>query len=865
MLQKNNDNNGNTKKKPAADNTAAINAASVKARPLPYATAAGIAPPFAEDDMDMPYGAYEDYGHLSPSAQEMRRAIIGKTYRHFARDVQTASREQLFRACALVIKDRISLRLPKTLEEHAKRGERQVHYLSLEFLLGRSLAKNAFNLGIYDDMKDALESLGADISDITETEPDAGLGNGGLGRLAACYLDSLTTLGIPATGYSICYHYGIFRQKILDGQQVELPDPWMTVGDVWLIPSVDESEEIRFGGTVEEYWENDMLRKRLVNYSSVQAVPMDMHVAGYGTKHVNTLRLWDAKSADVLDMSLFSRGEYMKAVERNAMAEVISKILYPEDNHFEGKLLRLRQQYFFVSATLQSIVRKHRAQYGTLDNFHVRHVIHINDTHPTLVIPELMRILLDEEFMFWEHAWGIVSRTVAYTNHTVLAEALECWPQDIFEMLLPRLWQIICECNDRYLRMLREAYPGDVARHSVMAIVWDGQVRMANLCVYACYAVNGVSQLHSNILRSTIFKPEFELWPGKFYNVTNGVDHRRWLAQINPGLHSLICEVTGSDSYLKRPTDLEKLAKAADNPGVQNRWEHVKRWNKSDFSDWLFRAQGVRVDPDTLFDVQVKRLHEYKRQLLNVLHIISLYQRLRDDPNADIQPRTFLMGAKAASGYHIAKRIIQLINSLANEIERNPRVSSMLRLVFLENYRVSMAEHLMPASEISEQISLAGKEASGTGNMKFMLNGAVTVGTLDGANVEMYEVLGPDNIFIFGLTTQEVEQMRETGYSPLQYYAQNHVLKEAVDQIAVGFSDGESYQDIANSLLLGNPPDTYMLCADFESYRLCQLDAAAAYADRGRWNRMSIMNTAQAGVFASDRSVTQYAKHIWNV
>lgn len=800
---------------------------------------------------------------LSPGAEEMKKAIGGKMYRHFAREVEQATKEQIFKACALVVRDLITTRITK--KNTVKGSDRQVHYLSLEFLLGRSLAKNAYNLGVYDDLRDALTDMNIDINEILETEPDAGLGNGGLGRLAACYLDSLTTLGIPATGYSICYHLGMFKQKIFEGQQIELPDSWMSLGDVWLIPAMDEVEEIHFGGNVEEYWEDGCMYKRLIDYTSVQAVPMDMHVAGYDTEHTNTLRLWDAKSPKVLEMSLFSRGEYMRAVEQNAMAEVISQILYPEDNHYEGKLLRLRQQYFFVSATIQSIVRKHRARYGTLTNFHLKHAIHINDTHPTLVIPELMRILLDEERMNWDEAWTIVSHTVAYTNHTVLAEALECWPQSTFEMLLPRIWQIICECNDRYLEMLRERYPSDNARHSVMAIVWDGQVRMANLCVYACYAVNGVSQLHSKILQDNIFAPEFELFPTKFYNVTNGVDHRRWLPQINPRLHNLICELTGGDGYLKQPNDLQKLMHVSHRKDVQKQWSDIKHANKVEFSNWILKEQGVSIDPDSIFDVQVKRLHEYKRQLLNVLHIISTYHMLIENPNADFQPRTYLIGAKAASGYHIAKRIIQMINSLAREIDNDERVKGKLKLVFLENYRVSMAEKLMPASEVSEQISLAGKEASGTGNMKFMLNGALTIGTMDGANVEMAEVVGLDNIFIFGLTAVMAEQMRREGYNPLHYYDHDEILKAAVNQLSIGFSDGRSYQDIANSLLLGNPSDSYMLLADFDSYRKRQIDVANAYLDRERWNRMSIINTAQAGVFAADRAVGQYARYIWNV
>ncbi|MDR0380481.1 MAG: glycogen/starch/alpha-glucan phosphorylase [Oscillospiraceae bacterium] len=794
-------------------------------------------------------------------AAALREEIVSKLQRHFGREVGDASRGQIFKACALLLRDRMSAGLVHRTECEKVADRRQVHYMSLEFLLGRSLMKNAYNLGILEDLTQALISLGVEPGEIFEQELDAGLGNGGLGRLAACYMDSMTTLGVPATGYSICYHYGIFRQKIVEGQQVELPDPWLETGDVWLIPHVDEAEEVRFSGVVDQVWEEDG-HARFVHrdYTSVLAVPMDMAITGFRTDRVNTLRLWDSKSTTQIDMSLFSRGEYLRALEQNALAEVISKVLYPEDNHFEGKLLRLRQQYFFVSATVQSIARRHRARYGTLSNFHLRHVIQINDTHPTLVIPELMRILLDEEGMEWDEAWSIVTHTVAYTNHTVMSEALERWSQPMVEMLLPRIWMILCEINNRYLRMLSEDchYTGEQLAQA--AIIWDGEVRMANLCVCACFAINGVSELHSTILRQTIFRDAFERTPHKFFNITNGIDHRRWLAQINPRLHAFICELTGSDEYLLQPAALEKLGAFAGDTAALRTLGTIKRENKQRLSNYIRSETGLLVDPDSLFDVQVKRMHEYKRQLLNVMHIIALYNSLRDNPRQEMQPRTFLFGAKAASGYHMAKRIIRLINSLAEQINSDPLVAGRIRLVFLENYRVSVAEMLMPAAEISEQISTAGKEASGTGNMKFMMNGALTLGTLDGANVEISEEVGLDNIFLFGLRAEEVEALVRDGYEPMQYYNHSPELKRVLDHISVGFDDGVAYNDITSSLLLS---DTYLLLADFESYRQAQDRVRRIYRSPERWNRMSLLNIASAGRFAADRSVSQYRRHIW--
>jgi len=800
---------------------------------------------------------------------QLTEMIIGKLLRNYGRSVEDATPEHMFKACALVLRDIMSRRQIETDNRIWEEEQRQVHYLSLEFLMGRSLEKNAYNLGLLDTLKDALDGLGFSASDLFECEPDAGLGNGGLGRLAACYLDSMTTLEIPATGYSICYELGIFKQKIIDGKQVELADNWLGLGDAWLIPKMDETEEVRFGGQIVDRWdEHGHNHPEHVGYTTVLAIPRDMEIAGYQTKHTNTLRLWDAKSPVPVDMSLYSRGEYLKAVEQQAMAEVIAKVLYPDDNHYEGKSLRLKQQYFFVSATVQSIVRQHRARYGTLRNFHEKHVIQINDTHPTLVIPELMRILLDVEGYTWDEAWHIVKNTVCYTNHTVLAEALERWPQTLIETLIPRIWEILKEIARRYQNELQHRYGSDMGKIAHMAIIWGGEVRMANLCVCACQAINGVSALHSDILKKEVFRDAYLADPNKFKNVTNGIDHRRWLSQIDPKLDALIRDCTGRDRYLLHPEALRDLEKYKDDKTVLHQLETIKSENKRLFASYLARETGVILNTDAIFDVQVKRLHEYKRQLLNVLHIVHLYNQLRHDPNMDFTPQTFLFGAKAAPGYHVAKEIIHLINSLAAQIAKDPICKDKLQVVFLENYRVSLAEKLMPASELSEQISTAGKEASGTGNMKFMMNGALTIGTLDGANVEMHQQLGDENIFLFGLTADQVTQRKREGYRPLDIYQQNHALKRVIDQINAGFGDGVSYSGLTNRLLFGaggSQADDYMLLADFDSYCDAHRRSLAAYADRRHWNQMSLINIARSGVFAADRSIQDYARDIWHV
>ena len=799
--------------------------------------------------------------------ESMKQAICDKLRLNFGCTVEEATEANVMKACAMVLRDRMSANAVETRSKVRKEKLRQVHYMSLEFLMGRSLMKNAYNLGVLQPMREALEDLGFKPSHIFDMEPDAGLGNGGLGRLAACYLDSLTTLEIPACGYSICYELGLFRQKIVDGQQVELPDNWKDQGDAWIIPRPDEVEEVHFGGTLREFWADDYLHIVNEGYTRVLAIPCDMSIAGYDTKHTNTLRLWDAKSPSPIDMSLFSQGEYLKASEEEAMAEVIAKVLYPEDNHREGKSLRLKQQYFFVSATVQSIVRRHIQTYGTLTNFHEKNVIQINDTHPALVIPELMRILMDDAGLDWDTAWHITVNSVAYTNHTVLAEALERWPQELMQSLLPRIWQILCEIARRWQAKV-EAFYHDEAKVRNMAVIWGGEVRMANLCIAGGMAVNGVSALHSDILRHDVFKEAYGMEPEKFKNVTNGIDHRRWLAEINPGLDKLIRDLCDGDEYLLRPGQaLPKLDAYADDKEVLLRLEQIKHANKLTFAKWAKKNQGVILNTDAIFDVQVKRLHEYKRQLLNVLHIIALYQKLQDDPNAITHPHTFLFGAKAAPGYAVAKRIIRLINSVADMIAKDPICKDRLQVVFLENYRVSLAEKLMPASELSEQISTAGKEASGTGNMKFMMNGAVTIGTLDGANVEMHQVLGDENIFLFGLKAHEVAEMKEKGYKSYEYYVHNPELRAVVDQLNVGFGDGVTYEDIARRLLFGDGgmADEYLLLADFESYRDAHVRAGLAYRDPKRWNKMALMNIARSGIFAADRSIRDYARDIWNV
>ncbi len=791
---------------------------------------------------------------------EVITALQDKLRLNFGCEPSEAEPIQVFKACALVMRDIMAEKLVAADRRVEKTDARQVHYLSLEFLLGRSLEKNAYNLGLLEIIYDALRDMGYEPADFFEIEPDAALGNGGLGRLAACYLEAMTTRGLPATGYSLLYEYGLFRQKFIDGEQHELPDRWLDVDDVWLIRNYADSYKVRFGGKVEYFWNKDRMIPVYKDATELIAIPNDMLISGYQNDVVNRLRLWSAKVEGEMDMRLFSQGQYLRAVEQRAMAETITKCLYPDDNHMEGKMLRFRQQYFFVSASIQDIVSQHLSRYGTLDNFDKKHVLQINDTHPAVAIPELMRIFMDDYGYNWDKAWQIVSRSVCYTNHTVLPEALECWPQDIIRILVPRVYDIIEEIHRRFEREIETAFGQDWTKKRSLSILYDGQVRMANLCIAGCIKINGVSALHSEILKASVFADAHKLYPKKLCNVTNGIDHRRWLGQANPRLASLITELIG-DEWQTDASQFERLAAFADDKAVQKQLAAIKLANKEQMAKIIEANCGVVVDPTSMFDAQAKRLHEYKRQLLNLMHILHLYLKIKVGAAGDLQPRTFIFGAKAASGYWVAKRIIKLINDAAKFINADPEASKYLRIVFLENYKVSLAERLMPASELSEQISLAGKEASGTGNMKFMMNGALTIGTMDGANVEMAACAGKENMFIFGLTSEEADRLAAGGYDPYSIYNANANIHRVIDLIARGFG-GDSFGDLAQMLMT---VDTYRLLADFPSYCAAQELASQTYADPAKWNAMSMLNIAASGFFAADRSIDNYATEIWHV
>ena len=791
---------------------------------------------------------------------ELHAAIEDKLCAHFGTTGANATDEQVFLASAQVIREIMSRLIAVQREQ---KDEKQVHYLSMEYLLGRSLMKNAYNLGIGTELTAALEDMGRSAADIFEMEPDAGLGNGGLGRLAACYSDSMATLNIPASGYSLCYELGLFKQVIKNGAQTEVADSWRLGADGWLISREAETCEVRFGGQVEEIWDHTgVCRTKLTGYESVLAVPRDMLIAGYEGKRVNTLRLWEARSNQDLDMYLFSGGKYVQAMEKRTMSEVITKVLYPADDHIQGKELRLKQQYFFVSATAQDLVRHHRQEWGDVRSFPDHHVIQINDTHPTLIIPELMRIFMDEDGLGWDEALDCVCRTVAYTNHTVLSEALEKWPQTLVQNLMPRVWQIIRELNIRWMKRLNSWFPGDEKKVEYSLILSGGQVHMANLCQAVCYKINGVSALHGQILKTRLFKDVCSVRPDRYTFVTNGIDHRRWLDQVNPDLSGLIQDLIGP-GFITEPERLSELRKFEKDETVLGMLNTIKARNKDRFAQWLKKEQDSVLDPAAVLDVQVKRLHEYKRQLLAAMLITSLQQRLRDDPGQDFVPRTFVFAAKAAGGYVTAKRIIELINSLAADINADPACKGKLQVHFAANYRVSMAEKLMPAAQVSEQISTAGKEASGTGNMKLMMNGAITIGTLDGANVEMYERLGDEHMFLFGLKADQVENLLRQGYQPQRYYDADPVIRSVLERFRSGFADGKSYSDLVSGLLYGGDP--YMLLADFADYRRAHDELYKLLADPIASARVSLVNIAESGVFAADRAVKEYAENIWHI
>ena len=794
---------------------------------------------------------------LKYTKREFEKLLKDKLMSECNVTIDAASADQIYRCLAMITRQIMSDRQKQYQSKVLGEGKKQVYYLCMEFLMGRSLRTSLFNLGLNEVAESVLADADIKIDTIYEQEPDAGLGNGGLGRLAACYLDGMATDGIPGTGYSILYEYGIFKQKIVDGWQQETADNWLPGGQVWIKSHPDQAQEIRFDGQAIETWEGGFHHVKYENYNSVIAVPNDMYVAGYGSNGVSKLRLWQAK-APSFDMSSFNAGNYNTAISQSASAELISKILYPNDNHTEGKILRLRQQYFFSAASIADILQNHLNQYGTLDNLADKVAIQLNDTHPTVAIPEMMRILLDECSYEWDAAFDICRKVFAYTNHTVMSEALEKWNADIFRNTLPRIWQIVCEMDRRCRADLAKAFPGDQGKIDYMAIIGDNQVRTANICAYTCHAINGVSKLHSEIIKDSVFHDYFLYKPQAFKNVTNGIAYRRWLLCSNPGLTHLLEETIG-DGFKTDASELKKLEKFVDDKNVQAAAAKVKRENKANFANYLQKATGQVIDPDSIFDCQVKRMHEYKRQHLNALNIAAEYLYLKNNPNAEFTPKTYIFGAKAAPGYYMAKQMIRMICKLGKLIDEDPAVRGKLRIVYLEDYCVSLSERLMPASEVSEQISLAGTEASGTGNMKFMLNGAITLGTLDGANVEIADAAGHENEIIFGMLTPEVNALKGMGYHPNAFINGDNTAMAVLDFLEKGWN-GENFNEVTSNLRNSDP---YMVMADFKDYRRAQHDLQELYRDKQKWNHMSLKNISNAGIFSADRSIMDYARDIW--
>ncbi len=797
-----------------------------------------------------------------PNGADISAAIERNVSRYFGVTLSEATVQDCYKAVAMCVRDILLEKRIAFNKKFKSEGRKRVYYISMEFLLGRSLKNNLYNLGIENEVREAIKKTRFSLEDLYEEEPDAGLGNGGLGRLAACYMDALASENYPAMGHSLRYEYGLFQQKLVDGWQTELPDNWLPGGEVWMVQRSDKSVTVRFGGYVREEWTGEKMNIVYTDGREVEAIPYDLMISGKDSEAVSVLRLWKAKSKRSFDMQSFSQGDYMRAVEADTRADMITKVLYPNDSHAEGKSLRLQQQYLLVSAAVQNIVRDHLENYGDLKTIPDHAVIHINDTHPAICIPELMRILMDEHNFSWEDAWDIVTKTCAYTNHTVLPEALECWAEDLIQRTLPRIYSIIMEINRRFCA---EAFrmTGDMEKVSRMAIEAYGQIRMANLAVIGSFSVNGVSELHSEILKKELFRDFYSIMPEKFTNVTNGIAHRRWLCQSNPGLTSLLTDLIG-DGFVHKADELEKLLAFENDKSVLNRLSEIKLENKRAFSDFWYKKSGVLINPESRFDVQAKRLHEYKRQLLNALKIIAYYNELKANPDKDVTPQTFIFGAKAAPGYYVAKEVIKLIYMLGEEIRKQPKIAEKLNVVFLENYCVTSAELLMPSAEVSEQISLAGKEASGTGNMKFMLNGALTLGTLDGANVEISESVGRDNIFIFGYSEQEVARIWHEGYNSTAYYLQSPTLRGVVDALNVGFN-GTEFTNIATYLLRGSVADPFMCFADFKDYMRAAGEMDEVYRNKLDWNHRSLINIAKAGRFAADRAVEEYAQNIWKL
>ena len=797
--------------------------------------------------------------HYKITAKEFESMIVDTLLHEFSTDAENATYEDIYKAAALNVRKLMSHQQKQFMAKANGSGAKQIYYLCIEFLMGRSLKTNLFNMGLDKVASEAFKNLGVNEDIVYECEPDAGLGNGGLGRLAACYLDGIAADSYAGGGYSILYEYGIFKQKIVNGWQQEEPDNWLPGGQVWLKAHPSQAVEVRFGGRVEDRWFDNYHHTIHKDYTSVLAVPHDMYVSGYGSEAVSKLRLWQAKSPTI-DMESFNRGDYLAAIKSGSDAELISKVLYPNDNHLEGKILRLKQQYFLCCASVNDIVNMHMAKYGSLDNLADKVAIHINDTHPTLAIPELMRILLDDCGLSWEKSFDIVKNTFAYTNHTVLPEALEKWNVSMFKETLPRIYEIIEEMNRRARAEMFEAFPGDIGKVDYMSLIANGEVRTANICCYVCHSINGVSALHSEIIKETVFNDFFLFTPEKFKNVTNGIAYRRWLMQSNPRLCKLLDEKIG-EGYKRDAYQLKALEKFVNDDATVKAILDIKHANKVEFAAHLKALTGEVINPDSIFDVQVKRLHEYKRQHLNALNILAEYQFIKAHPSAPFTPKTYIFGAKAASGYYMAKQIIRLIHAIKHLVENDPVTKDKLHIVYLENYSVSTSERLMPASEVSQQISMAGKEASGTGNMKFMVNGAVTMGTYDGANIEIKECCGAENFLQFGMLPEETKALSAEGYNPKKYIARSKVLQDVLHMLEGGI-EGNYFNEIVDNLFNSDP---FMVCADFDSYRNAQIELQRIYSDRMRWGRMSLMNIANAGMFSADRAIEDYATNIWNL
>ena len=805
------------------------------------------------------------------SKEEFKKSIIENVKNQYRRTIDEATPQQIFQAVSYAIKDVIIDDWIATQKQFDETGAKKVYYLSMEFLMGRALGNNIINLGAKKAVKEALEELGFDLNAIEDQEPDPALGNGGLGRLAACFLDSLATLGYPAYGCGIRYHYGMFKQKIKDGYQVEVPDEWLKNGYPFELRRPEYATEIKFGGYVKTEWDGGRNHFVQEGYQSVLAVPYDMPIVGYGNNVVNTLRIWDAQPIDTFSLSAFDKGDYQKAVEQENLAKNLVEVLYPNDNHYAGKELRLKQQYFFISASLQVALKKFKETNDDIHKLPEKIVFQMNDTHPTVAVAELMRLLLDQEGLNWDEAWGITTKCCAYTNHTIMAEALEKWPIELFSRLLPRVYQIVEEINRRFLIEVQNKYPNNYEKVKKMAIIFDGQVKMAHLAIVAGYSVNGVAKLHTEILKNQELKDFYEMMPEKFNNKTNGITQRRFLLHGNPLLADWITEQIG-DEWITDLPHLAKLKVYVDDPKFQQEFMNIKYQNKLRLAKYIKEHNGIDIDPRSIFDVQVKRLHEYKRQLLNILHVMYLYNQLKDNPNMDMVPRTFIFGAKAAAGYQIAKKTIKLINSVADVINNDKSINGKLKVVFIEDYRVSNAELIFAAADVSEQISTASKEASGTGNMKFMLNGALTLGTMDGANVEIVEEVGKENAFIFGLSADEVINYENNGgYNPEEIFNTDQDIRRVLMQLINGYyspQDPELFRDIYNSLLNTKnsaKADTYFILKDFRSYAEAQRRVEAAYRDENWWARAAMLNTASAGKFSSDRTIEEYVRDIWHL